>query len=127
MSDSDKKQEPVSFADAAGMIDVLHVDTGKGGKKAWKNPSKIEDIFPDLQTDLRYDFCKRDEKSGVQKRFRCNVCNCLIESVAALTEHVGGNRHKNNRDYRKQIGTEMWTLDDELTNSAIKMIELEFI
>ena len=54
------------------------------------------------------DFCKKSEESGVQKRFYCNVCSCLIESVSALREHAAGNKHVKNRagfdPYQKKNG-----------------------
>ena len=43
------------------------------------------------------DFCKKSEESSIQKRFYCNVCSCLIESVSALREHAAGAKHVRNR------------------------------
>ena len=43
------------------------------------------------------DFCKKSEESSIQKRFYCNVCTCLIESVSALREHAAGGKHARNR------------------------------
>ena len=56
------------------------------------------------------DFCKKCEESGVQRRFYCNVCSCLIESVSALREHAAGAKHAKNRakfdPYQKKGGGE---------------------
>ena len=56
------------------------------------------------------DFCKKCEESGMQRRFYCNVCACLIESVSALREHAAGAKHARNRakfdPYQKKGGGE---------------------
>ena len=95
------------FVDAANVILALHFNVSKEGKKAWKRPpQKTEDLYPDLQHNLPENFCKKDDATGVQRRFRCNACSCMIESVSALREHVAGAKHAKNRagfdPFRKQ-------------------------
>ena len=71
------------------------------------------------------DFCKKCEESGVQRRFYCNVCSCLIESVLALREHAAGAKHAKNRTkfdpYQKKGG------GGERKNMTVRTNSLLFI
>lgn len=79
-----------------GVISVLVFNAGTLGpsRKAWKlRPDSAEDLDPAALASVPKDFCKRNPE-GRQRRFRCNACNCVLESTDSLGEHVRGAKHK---------------------------------
>lgn len=79
-----------------GLISVLHFDAKSlaSTRKAWKHPPlRTDDLHPRPLADLPMDFCKKEDQDEEQRRFRCNACNCVLESVGSLLEHAEGAKH----------------------------------
>jgi hypothetical protein len=87
-------------------IDVLHFD--RTVRKKCRFPTNRENLVAIQQAkveekqidsvekfveNLPRNFCKKDFKTGIQKQFECQACQCLMESLQALTAHVKGEKH----------------------------------
>lgn len=93
-----------------GLIEILVFKHSNENRKL-RNPLQCSDILVSCPgKQLPDDFCKKNLATELVKRFRCNACHCLIESVSALKEHGKGNKHIKNvttfDPFAKRGGTE---------------------
>lgn len=70
-------------------LQIFHFNRKSGAKKC-KTPFKVQPLTTKDALELDKNFCRKDPETGVQKQVKCLACDCRIEAITALQQHLKG-------------------------------------